>query len=401
MACFNVCPSDAIFIDCDENGFETVNISDDKCINCGKCYKVCTAKEEVRRNTPKTCFAAQMKDEKALMNSASGGAFQSLALSVLEKGGVCYGCFAEIGDGGYAAQHIRIDSTDDLEKILNSKYIPSRINYAYRQALDDLNAGKTVLFSGTPCQIEGLYAFLGKDYENLITSDIICHGVTSEKLFNDYLSTVEKRDCIKITEYLFRDKSISWGTNFCYSYKKGEKTYTRHCPREDSSYMANYLRGNIFRENCYSCTLANTNRVSDFTFGDYWEIEKEHPEFVTASTPKISLRRGVSCVLVNTEKAEQNIDLLKDKMVMHEVTLESITSHNGNLRAPSAKGKERGAVLETYKTGGYSAIDEAYIKRVGNKKYKYRLKNALKSHLPDRVRILCYRNRFLSKIVFR
>ena len=403
MACANICPVDAIYIKTDEYGFEAIDIENEKCIKCGKCYQVCTAKSKVNRNTPLRCFAAQMNDRSALMNSASGGAFQSLALSVLQKGGVCYGCSSEMSDNGFEARHIRIDKVDDLDKILNSKYIPSFIQRSYNLALKDLKNGKTVLFSGTPCQIEGLNAFLGKDYDNLITSDIICHGVTSKKLFNDYLKAVEKRDNIIITDYLFRDKSISWGTNFCYSYKKAnsEKVYTRHCPREESSYMAHYLRGNIFRENCYSCTLANTNRASDFTFGDYWEIEREHPEFVTSSSPRINLRCGVSCILANTEKAIGYLPLLEEKMLIKEVTLDSITPHNGNLNAPSPKGADRIAVLEECKTNGYSSIDKQYVKRIGASLKKYRIKNALKSHLPDRIRIFCYNTPALSKIVFK
>ena len=157
MACYNACPVGAIYTGYDENGFETVNIDEDKCIDCKKCTEVCKKRTDVKRNVAGLCYAAQMNNTAALMKSASGGAFQALADSVLEAGGVCYGCFAEIDENGYGAKHIRIDGRDDLEKILNSKYIPSLVFNAYSLALEDLKAGKTVLFSGTPCQIEGLY----------------------------------------------------------------------------------------------------------------------------------------------------------------------------------------------------------------------------------------------------
>ena len=403
MACYNACPVGAVYIDCDSYGYEKIEIDSEKCIKCGKCEKVCGERNNIPRNTASLCYAAQATDRERLAKSASGGAFQMLAEAVLEKGGVCYGCTANISESGYSAEHIKIAEKSELPEILNSKYVPSFINNSYADALEEVKTGRLVLFSGTPCQIQGLRAFLGKDYDNLITADLICHGVTATRLFNDYIKTVEETDKIKITQYLFRDKSVSWGTNFCYSYKKEgqDKIYTRHCPREESSYMAHYLRGNIFRENCYSCSISSTERVSDFTLGDYWEIENEHPEFVTKNKPAISLRRGVSCILVNTEKGKKYASLLKDKMLLHEVTLQSIASHNGNLRAPSKKGAGRESTLELYKKSGYGAVDKKYRAAVGNRKYKYRIKNALKSHLPDRIRILCYQNRFLSKIVFR
>ncbi len=401
MACYNTCPEGAVYLSNDGTGYEKIEIDESKCVGCEKCVNVCARREGVERHTAELCYAAQAESREALMKSASGGAFQMLAEAVLEKGGVCYGCFGEIGENGYYAKHIRIGSEAELYKILNSKYIPSIINECYASALSDLKDGRLVLFSGTPCQILGLKAFLGKDYDGLVTADIICHGVTAAPLFNSYLETLEKREGIKVTEYLFRDKSVSWGTNFRYSYEKNGKSYTKHCPREESSYMAHYLRGNIFRESCYSCSLSSVERVSDFTFGDYWEIESEHPEFVTRCKPKISLRRGVSCILVNTEKGKRYAELLSGKMILREVTLESISSHNGNLRAPSAKGSQRDGVLKLYESEGYGAVDRQYYESVGNKMSLYKLKNALKSYLPDRVRILCYNNKLLGRIVFR
>ena len=405
MACVNVCPQNAIDLDADELGYERVKINSEKCIDCGLCQKVCKRREGIMRNVPHTGYAAQAKDKNKLKRSASGGAFQMLAEHILEKGGVCYGCNSYWNESGIHARHLRVDKLKDLPLVLNSKYIPSIIGESYSEALEDLKTGKTVLFSGTPCQIQGLKAFLNKDYEKLLTVDVICHGIPSTKLFNDYIKEEEKKYGIKIVDYGFRDKSVSWGSNFYYRYyKNGDNNYKirmKHLPKEASSFEIQYLRGNISRENCYTCSLASKDRVSDFTFGDFWEIEVAHPELVTNGNPNLVLRHGISCILANTEKAKKYIDVLEEKMVIYEVDVESIVAHNGNLRVSSEKGKDRERVLQNLRNSGYISITNEYETTVGKKMAVYRVKNLLKRCLPDRVRIMIYNNPKLRKMIFR
>lgn len=378
MACVNSCPTEAIQVTVNEFGFEKLSIDNTKCVDCGLCSNVCNKREVVSHYSPLKCYAAQMKDFAALEKSASGGAFQSIAEIILKKGGICYGAEMLHGDNNFEVKHTRISNLSELNRILNSKYIPSLIGNTYQQAKKDLENGNLVLFSGTPCLILGLKAYLGKEYDNLLTVDLVCHGVTSTQIFNDYLKQIEKEKGITIVNYQFRDKDISWGTNYSYSYynnsDSSKQIKIRHCPREESSYMAHYLRGNIFRENCYSCSLSNSRRVSDFTLGDYWEIEVEHPEFVTRKRPSIVLRKGVSCVLANTDRAIKFIPDLKEKMVLYEVSLETIIRHNGNLKAPSKKGNGRDELLNTYKTNGYSPIEEQFQNNMGKKIHVFRIK---------------------------
>lgn len=404
MACVSICPKEAIEVSVGENGYEKLEINPHKCVECGLCTKVCKRRNEVEAKEPLVSYAAQATDREKLQNSASGGAFQMIADFVLENGGVCYGAQSILSDGHYHVEHTRIENLEDLHLILNSKYVPSNASSSYKNAAADLEAGRFVLFCSTPCQIQGLMAYLNKDYPNLLTADLICHGVTSTNLFNDYLSELEQRDNITVVDYQFRDKSISWGTNFRYSYYKNEdlskRVKVRHCPREASSYMIHYLKRNIFRENCYSCLLSAPKRVSDFTLGDYWEIESEHPEFVTKSKPSISLRRGVSCILVNTEKARDFVQNISSKMILHKVSFESVAAHNDNLLSASKRGRGRDEFLQTYREKGYSAIEERYRKKVGKKMFVYNVKNVIKSRLPDRIRILIYRTPFLRKIIF-
>lgn len=404
LACFNACPKNAIYVDTDENGYEKVCIDGAKCVHCGICRQVCQRRNDLCRNAPAVTYAAQAADQEALGLSASGGAFQMLAQTVLERQGVCYGCELIRKNDSYIAEHVRIDHLKQLPRILNSKYIPSIIGTAYQQAKQDLEDGRLVLFSGTPCQIQGLRAYLNREYDNLLTADLICHGVTSAGLFNRYIRCIERKDNISIVDYAFRDKTVSWGTNFCYSYinnaDPGRQIHIRHCPREESSYMMHYLRRNIFRENCYTCDCSNTMRFSDFTLGDYWEIEKEHPEYILKAKPRMVLRRGISCILVNTPKGKNMVSALQERMILHEVELNSVAAHNGNLRNASARGRNRDWFLTTCREKGYEAIEDAYRKNVGNKMLLYRLKNYLKSYLPDCIRIWIYQSPILRKIVF-
>ncbi|WP_368210969.1 Coenzyme F420 hydrogenase/dehydrogenase, beta subunit C-terminal domain, partial [Blautia wexlerae] len=155
----------------------------------------------------------------------------------------------------------------------------------------------------------------------------------------------------------------------------------------------------ISRENCFSCEMSNTNRVSDFTFGDYWAIEIEHPEFIVRNAPALSIRKGINCMMVNTEKGMQYLSKLQEKMVMYEVDLASITRHNSNLLKPSKRGKARDAVLENYYMEGYKKIEENYNDTVGKKRTVYAAKNMIKTHIPDKLRVQIYRMKFLRKLL--
>ena len=364
MACANACPKGAIDIGINKYGYEKVVIDNGKCVDCGLCAKVCARRMQIERHSPIKCYAGQSRDSEKLKHSASGAAFQMLAEIVLEMGGVCYGCAGKMINGEYSAYHVRVTNVDELQSILNSKYILSHIGTTYQQIKEDLKNGKLVLFGGTPCQALGLKSFLNNEYENLIVVDVICHGVTSKTIFNDYLREVEKEQNIVITDYIFRDK-----------------------------------RGDISRENCFSCEMSNTNRVSDFTFGDYWAIEIEHPEFIVRKDPALSIRKGINCMMVNTEKGMQYLSKLQEKMVMYEVDLASITRHNSNLLKPSKRGKARDAVLENYYMEGYKKIEENYNDTVGKKRTVYAAKNMIKTHIPDKLRVQIYRMKFLRKLL--
>lgn len=391
MACVNICPRDAIKTEIDDRGFEYLAIDNGLCIDCGACAFVCKKRDEITRNAPVISYAAQLRNKEHLRLSASGGVYQALARYILQKNGVCYGSYGRFENGNFKVNHIRIQTEEELPKILNSKYVVSLIGKTYKEVKDDLINGRWVLFCGTPCQAQGLKSYLGKEYDRLIIIDVICHGVTSTQLFNDYIDAIEILDKCTVISYIFRDKSICWGTNYRYQYinSKGRKIW-RHCPREESSYMAHYLKGDLFRDNCYECTLSNIHRVSDITIGDFWGIEKTYPEFAKGKS-KMSIRAGIGCAMANTIKGINILKELGDLLEEKEVDLENIVKNNGNLRSASHKNSGREVFWEIYKKRGYLTIEKEYRLGIRKKRMLFRAKNIIKSYIPDGIRIKIYK----------
>lgn len=210
-ACMNVCPKNAIRMAEDEVGFVYPEIDQNLCIGCGACKKACGYQMQPMMQKSEAVYAAASNDDNLLRKSASGGAFAVLAENVLKKGGVVYGAALPLESGKLEPKHLRIDTVERLPELQGSKYVQSAIGDTYAQAKKDLLDGKSVLFSGTPCQIAGLKQYLKKDYENLLTVDIICHGVPSKRFFQSFMEDYGKKLGGTITEFYFRDKSKGQG----------------------------------------------------------------------------------------------------------------------------------------------------------------------------------------------
>ena len=209
-ACMNKCPKKAITMCEDEAGFVYPVINEELCVKCGACQKACGFKSEITGDTSfeQKVFAFSSKDDVVITTSASGGAFAEIAKKVLtEKNGVVYGSISENRDKDWKVHHTRIDNINDLSSLQGSKYVQSEIGTTYSDVKQDLSEGRFVLFSGTPCQIDGLNHYLGKQYDNLLTVDIICHGVPSRKLYTDFLRSQEEKLGCKIDRFVFRDFS--------------------------------------------------------------------------------------------------------------------------------------------------------------------------------------------------
>ena len=319
-ACEQLCGKKAISMMENQEGFLTAVVNQDLCVDCGLCKKRCPQNADVEKVSAKKVFAARLQDDKILYKSASGGAFAGIAKAWIEEGGVIFGVAY---DEDWNAKHICASSLAELEPILSSKYVQADTCQSYKEVKQYLNDGKKVLFCGTGCQIGGLKAFLKKDYANLLTVDLICHGVASPLLFKKYIEWLGSQSGSPILEYDFRDKRNGWGLGYKYKYKYKYKSCTV------DPYFFRFLEGYTYRESCFQCHYCKPERAGDITIGDYWGIEKEHPAFFNT--------KGVSCVLVNTDKGEEAWNKYGGQFYTLESTFDQVAKHNGNLLHPTVR----------------------------------------------------------------
>lgn len=267
-------------------------------------------------------YAVKHKDEIIRAASRSGGVFTALSDEIL-KDGVVYGC---ILTKDFQAIHIRAEDTKTRDQMRGSKYIQSRLGDTYRNVKVDLDAGRTVLFSGTSCQVAGLRRFLGKEYEKLLCVDIICYGVPSSMVWKKYLLWQEKKNADTVIEADFRNKTdFGWHNHVETLTMLGGK-------KVSSSVFSTLFNGrNVLRPSCYECTYKSIMHPGDITIADYWGIEKAAPGFDD--------NKGVSLVLINGEKGDKYFESVKDKLNWKSTRIED--SMQPALKEVSPRPKER------------------------------------------------------------
>lgn len=359
-ACEQICPKKAIFMVENKEGFLEPQIDMDKCIKCGLCVKKCPQMNELPKEEEfgKVYAAKNIKEQ---LTSSSGGIFSTIAKKVLDEKGIVFG--AAYNDNN-EVQHTCISDVKDLKKLKGSKYVQSDTKNTFSEAKKYLECGKKVLYVGTPCQIAGLNSFLGKQYNNLLTVDFVCHGVPSPKLFKCYLEWEAKGK--KITDFRFRSKlKKSWG--LCYSYRIEKKL--KHGSAKMNPYYNAFLNGYTYRECCYNCKYATKQRISDITLCDYWGIEKEHPEFFDS--------KGVSGIIVNSKKGVQMFQQIQKELVYIESTFDKLKRKNHNLEQPVIRPEVRDTVYE----GVFDKDFSAAIKE--NLHYEKKIINNIKYLIPE------------------
>lgn len=314
-------------------------------------------KEHKKLNKPQDVYAAFTQNEKLIKKSASGGIFASIAEEFIKQGGIVYGSAMQIENGKATVNHIRVDDIANLYKLQGSKYVQSDLKEIYGPIKKDLELGKKVLFSGTPCQVDAINKFVND--EKLLTIDIICHGVPNNKMFNDYINTLEKKENSKILDFSFRDKSREWGRFASYIENKKNKVVKEVKPACKLSYYQLFLDAKIFRENCYSCPFAQELRIGDITLGDFWNVETEHSKFAE----KVNIKNGVSCVLINTEKGKRIVKNFAKDIFFIESSIDKIKKHNSQLIKPRECPSDRNKILSLYKHGSFEKVNKEYVKK--------------------------------------
>ena len=340
-ACFNICPKGAITMQGDEYGFYKPVIDKDKCINCGLCKKVCPLDKYKSQNIeqPKV-FAFQNDDEDTLYKCASGGAFASFAKHIIEQGGIVYGV---IYDENIIACHSRTDNLTDLEKMLSSKYVQSDTKDTFKQAKDDLENGRTVLFSGTPCQIAGLKSYLQKDYENLLTADIVCHGVPSPLVFEKYkaefMSKKQKEE--NLLNIDFRSKIYGWSNHLYTEIKTNNNQIYSSMKKDD--FMRTFLSNLSINYSCLSCQFNKLPRVADLSLADFWGVDEYDKS--------MNDNKGLSLVLINSDKGNKLFEKINKKCLLKEIPLSYAIKCNPNICSSSVPSPKREEFLEDIKNG--------------------------------------------------
>lgn len=337
-ACRNKCPKNAIVMEYDSEGFLFPKVTED-CVECGACLKVCPAENPVELHETPQSFAVWAKDDIRL-KSSSGGMFSLLADYVLENEGAV--CGAAYADDFRTVHHIWAQSKEELAPLRGSKYVQSDIELTYRQAKRYLDQGRMVLYTGCPCQIAGLYGYLGKRYDNLYTADLVCHGSNSVFAYQSFLD--EFRAGKELEKIDFRDKTFyGWSTSVSAYFKDGT---VKKRPFNEANWYKGFLEGIINRPNCYNCPYARAERVADITMADCWQVSR--------LDPSLDDRKGTSLVLVNSEKGKEIFDALKKSMKLcREVPLEQMRKYNGQLNWPTPAHPSRKFFFEHLPKDGY------------------------------------------------
>lgn len=332
-ACVQSCPHRCITMKENKDGFSYPYIDEEKCLHCLKCVSVCHNNREFSKHKS-TFYMGWHKDIEVLKKSSSGGAFTVIADIVLGLNGVVFG--ASIDKSSREVKHIAIENRTELDKVRLSKYYQGSMNQCYIKAKELLKT-RWVLFSGTACQIAGLYAFLEKDYDNLITVDVLCHGVASHKVLDEYIASKEKKYKKKIIDFKFRLKpnDSDWinggGTRVKLYFDNGTSSIEN---KELDTYFVGFNSYLFLRESCYKCKYTGTERIADFTLADYWGVPLEE---ITDQERKY----GVSLILANSNKAKGLINSLQNDMVIKEIESQNAITHNQALEKPGTNNPHR------------------------------------------------------------
>lgn len=307
--CMLSCPVNAIEINRDEDGFFYAFIDKNKCIHCNKCVSVCHMNKGKRSNEKREklkAYAAYSRKAAILKKSSSGGIFLQVANVVIKRGGVVYGV---VQNNIYEVQHTRAVKLKDVWPMCKSKYLESRLGDTYRQVKKDLDDDRWVLFSGVPCQIAGLYAYLGRKYEKLLTCEIVCHGVPSFDVFCAYIRETQRIYKAKVEKIVYRDKRKGWSNNSISLYfNNGKRISVRS---NEHPFHKGYLSGIYYRPSCNKCNYAKLPRIGDITLADFWAYN--------GKLKKENMDRGISLVLVSTEKGKLLFEDTGDNIVWEEV----------------------------------------------------------------------------------
>ena len=367
-ACAAACPKDCITMTADEKGFLRPVLQLDHCVSCGLCEKSCPVKtkRKISNNDPKA-YAAYATDTTVRLQSSSGGIFTEIAKEVLAEGGVVFGAaYREQFD----VVHVCVETEKDLAELRGAKYAQSNLCGILPEVKARLDAGQPVLFSGTPCQVAGLKAYLMKEYANLLTVDCVCHSVPSPSVWREYVkyraALDEKSELPSMIN--LRSKETGW-SRYQYSNVFGYADGTSYAVKSNESlYMKLFVGGYISRESCAQCSFKGYQRISDLTLGDFWGIWNIAPE--------MDDDQGTSLVLVQSEKGQRYFDAIRDSLHIKQVTLEQASRENPAILVSFPQKDNREVLMNAICTEGFHRA-ETFLPKTSPLSLLSRLKRKL------------------------
>ncbi len=339
-ACASVCGYSAIQMEADKEGFLYPHIDESKCVGCGLCEKVCPAlnRKTNAESTVQHVYAIQHHDKSVLQTSASGGFFTAVSDAVLAEGGVVYGAAF---DENMIVRHVRATKASERDRMKGSKYVQSDIGNTYQCVKQDLKEEKEVLFTGTPCQVDGLIRFLRGKTDNLLCIDLICHGTPSPLIFADHIKMLEKKAHARVVDYSFRPKEWSWHVHREIAYLSNGKAY--HSNAYSDLWRTVYYAKLVTKPSCHHCQYSCLARTGDITIGDCRGIDRICPDFGSAE--------GASLILINTSKGAGYFESVRAAMKLVELRIEDVMQPP--LKEPSKQSKERTKFWTVYHKRGY------------------------------------------------
>lgn len=358
-ACKSACPKQCISFYVDKEGFQYPIVDKDNCIKCDICEKVCPYLKDSANKKPTGVYAAKNYDSIRQVSS-SGGIFTALAKSIIKQKGVVVGAAF---DDEWTVKHIIIDKETDLLRLRGSKYVQSNLGETFLRTKTILDTGQLVLFSGTPCQVNGLKNYLRKEYNNLLCVEVICHGVPSPLVWKTYLSSIKQPDK-NLNNINFRDKRRGWlNYGFTLFFNDGSEVYQN---RERNLYLKGYLSNTFLRPSCYNCPSKEGKSGADIALGDYWGVNNYHNEIYD--------NKGVSLVMLYTEKGKELFDGLDVDSV--ESSYDNVFTGNSMIAYSTPIPDDRDLFWKEFQISGLNAIKKTIKRR--KPKFRIGLKNTIR-----------------------
>ena len=350
-ACASACGQAAITMETDNEGFLYPSVDAVKCIHCGLCERVCPIVQYdqlVSKVAEPTVYAAYHVDERVRKASSSGGVFTALCDHIFKLGGCVYGA---VYDEQWKVIHVKAETVEEAIRFRGSKYVQSDVRGIFPQIKEDLRSGRLVLFSGTPCQCQGLRGYLRKSYSNLYIIDIMCHGVPSPLIFAEYIKLIQKKAASSIRSINMKDKTLGWGRQsprICFA--NGKEWFNT---LETSLWNYIFFSHYTARPACYSCRFTNYKRPGDVTIGDYWGIEELYSDFYD--------KKGISFLFINSDRGKTLFDSIKWQLVYRSGNARQCGKNQHNLQAPITKPDKRDKFWHDYEHMGFLALCTKYF----------------------------------------